>query len=79
MGEPNPKGDDTQVVDALMGLASRSLADVIGSTISWPVVFSQASNIVAGSVLAASVAVVQFFCNVWLKKQSFHTINIFTW
>ena len=65
MGWPNPKGDDTQVVDALTGLEKklpRSLADVIVSTVLWPVVFPQASKVVAGSALAASVAVVQFFC-----------------
>ena len=62
MGWPNPKGDDTQVVDALTGLASKVSGRCDCNHYSLARGFSQASKVVARSLLAASVAVVQFFC-----------------
>ena len=78
MGQPNPKGDDTQVVDDLTGHASK----VSGRSDCKPPFlgtwFSEALHVVAGSEQAVSVAVVKLFfcdvcdscllCNVWLKK-----------
>ena len=65
MGQPNPKGDDTQVVDELTGHASKVSAEVIGSTIPWHVVFSNfecCSRIRTGSVSCSCAAFLSVTC-----------------